>query len=402
MKMQSGVMKAIREWSCIGFTAAFFVLVVLVSVWMSAWAPAANAHEVLPAIADFHANDTKSGEGRYQIEVRLNAEAILSGIGAEHEDTDDSPQAVTYNQLRLLEPEALKARFDAFARQFAEDVGIYLDGARLVPEEININVPEVGDTALVRDSIVTLSGAFPEGAATLRWEWPQAYGTSVIRMNPPGAARGEGYSAYLGPGETSEEISLAFTARQGLGEVIANYIKIGFAHIIPRGLDHILFVAGLFLLSTHWKPLLWQVTAFTIAHTITLALATLGYVTISPAIVEPLIAASIIYVAVENIFTDHLNPWRPVIVFCFGLLHGLGFAGVLGEIGLSPSHFVAGLIAFNVGVELGQLAVIALCYLVIGVWFGEKRWYRHYITVPASVAIAVIAAWWFYERVFLA
>ena len=390
-------MKAIRERAGIGFTAVFFLLMLVV-----AWVPVAGAHEVLPAIADFHANDSKSGEGRYRIEIRLNAEAILSGIGAEHENTEDSPQAETYNALRLLAPEMLAERFNAIAAQFADDVGIYLDGVRVAPEEIAIDVPEVGDTALVRDSVATLSGAFPDGAATFRWEWPQAYGASVIRMNPPGAARGEGYSAYLGPGETSEEISLAFTARQSLGEVIANYIKIGFAHIVPKGLDHILFVAGLFLLSTHWKPLLWQVTAFTIAHTITLALATLGYVTISPAIVEPLIAASIVYVAVENIFTDHLNPWRPVIVFCFGLLHGLGFAGVLGEIGLSPAHFVAGLISFNVGVELGQLSIIALCYLMVGIWFGEKRWYRQYITVPASVAIAVIAAWWCYERVFLA
>ena len=390
-------MKAIRERAGIGFTAVFFLLMLVL-----AWVPAAGAHEVLPAIADFHANDSKSGEGRYRIEIRLNAEAILSGIGAEHENTEDSPQAETYNALRLLAPEMLAERFNAIAAQFADDVGIYLDGVRVAPEEIAIDVPEVGDTALVRDSVATLSGAFPDGAATFRWEWPQAYGASVIRMNPPGAARGEGYSAYLGPGETSEEISLAFTARQSLGEVIANYIKIGFAHIVPKGLDHILFVAGLFLLSTHWKPLLWQVTAFTIAHTITLALATLGYVTISPAIVEPLIAASIVYVAVENIFTDHLNPWRPVIVFCFGLLHGLGFAGVLGEIGLSPAHFVAGLISFNVGVELGQLSIIALCYLMVGIWFGEKRWYRQYITVPASVAIAVIAAWWCYERVFLA
>lgn len=374
----------------------------MLAVVFFALASAAAAHEVLPAIADFHANDEKAGEGRYAIEVQVNAEAILSGIGAEHEDTDDAPQVETYNKLRLLKPDALAERFNAFIPQFGKDVGVYFDDVRVMPDDITIAVPEVGDTGLVRESVVTLRGVLPGDAQTLRWEWPEAYGASVIRMNPPGAARGEGYSAYLGPGEVSEAISLTATGQQGLGEVVANYLKIGFDHIIPKGLDHILFVVGLFLLSTHWKPLLWQVTAFTIAHTITLALATLGYVSLSPAIVEPLIAASIVYVAVENIFTSRLNPWRPVIVFGFGLLHGLGFAGVLGDIGLSSSHFIAGLIAFNVGVELGQLAVIALCYLAVGIWFGSKQWYRHYIAVPASVAIAVIAAWWFYERVFLA
>ena len=170
---------------------------------------------------------------------------------------------------------------------------------------------------------------------------------------------------------------------------------------MPKGLDHILFVVGLFLLSTKLGSLLWQVTAFTLAHTVTLALGILGYVSISPAIVEPLIALSIVYVAVENIMTDKLHRWRPVIVFCFGLLHGLGFAGVLQEIGLSSTHFVTGLIAFNVGVELGQLTVIAICFLAVGFWFGSKLWYRRLITTPASIGIAVIASWWVFERVFL-
>ncbi|MCB1384417.1 MAG: HupE/UreJ family protein [Nitratireductor sp.] len=382
--------------------ACFFLFMASLAAGLVAHAPNARAHEILPAIADFHADDAVAGQGRYRIDIRLNAEALLAGIGAEHADTDDSPNAAAYNELRELAPEALAARFSAFADIFREAVTLRFDGVAAVPETADIDVPEVGDVAVVRSSVVSLSGPLPAEAKTLQWAWPEAYGASVIRMNPPGAALGEGYSAYLGPGEASEAIDIAGSGARSLGEVILNYVKIGYEHILPKGLDHILFVAGLFLLSNHWRPLLWQVTAFTIAHTITLALATLGYVAVSPAIVEPLIAASIVYVGVENLLTNHLNPWRPLIVFCFGLLHGLGFAGVLGEIGLSPGHYVAGLIAFNVGVELGQLSVIALCYLAVGLWFGRKRWYRAYITNPASVAIAVIAAWWFYERTFLA
>ncbi|MBM3732864.1 MAG: hypothetical protein FJW24_05265 [Acidimicrobiia bacterium] len=136
-----------------------------------------------------------------------------------------------------------------------------------------------------------------------------------------------------------------------------------------------------------------------VAHTMTLALGMLGIVAVSPAIVEPLIAASIVYVGVENVLTNKPHRWRPVVVFGFGLLHGLGFAGVLKEFGLATDHFVTGLIAFNIGVELGQLAVIAICYLVAGLWFGHKAWYRRFVTMRASVAVALVGAWWCFERV---
>ncbi len=106
----------------------------------------------------------------------------------------------------------------------------------------------------------------------------------------------------------------------------------------------------------------------------------------SPAsIVEPLIAASIVYVAVENVLFTRMTPWRTVIVFCFGLLHGLGFASVLGEIGLNPARFISGLIGFNIGVELGQLTVILGAFPgCSGCRFGKKSWYRARIAIPAS------------------
>ena len=127
----------------------------------------------------------------------------------------------------------------------------------------------------------------------------------------------------------------------------------------------------------------------------------LGYVQLPPSLVEPLIAASIVYVAVENIFMSQYRPWRTAVVFGFGLLHGLGFASVLGDIGLDPARFITGLIGFNIGVELGQLAVIAVAFLTVGFWFGSKDWYRPVIATPASVAIAITGAYWFAERVFL-
>lgn len=181
-------------------------------------------------------------------------------------------------------------------------------------------------------------------------------------------------------------------------EAFLNYLIVGFEHILPLGLDHILFVIGLFLLSTALRPLIIQITAFTLAHTVTLALGALGYVNIPGSIVEPLIALSITFVAIENIFADKLNKWRPFVIFGFGLLHGLGFAGVLSEFGFAPGQFVASLIAFNIGVEIGQLTVIAICFLTVGIWFGKRHWYRPGIVYPVSLAIGGYSFAWFIER----
>jgi hypothetical protein len=158
-------------------------------------------------------------------------------------------------------------------------------------------------------------------------------------------------------------------------------------------------VFGIFLLSIHLRPLLWQVTAFTVAHTITLGLSIYGLVSAPASIVEPLIALSIAYVGIENCLSSRLQPWRIALVFCFGLLHGMGFAGVLSEIGLPPSEFLTALITFNVGVELGQLTVILFGFLLLG-WWRDAVWYRSRIVIPLSACISVIGLYWTWERIF--
>ncbi|HAA16026.1 MAG TPA: hypothetical protein DCE41_31710, partial [Cytophagales bacterium] len=174
----------------------------------------------------------------------------------------------------------------------------------------------------------------------------------------------------------------------------------GIEHIIPKGLDHILFVLGLFFSSLVFGTLLRQVTAFTLAHTLTLALAALGVVSAPVAIVEPLIALSIVWIAVENCVFKQTNKWRPAIVFGFGLLHGLGFATVLYAYGLPKDNFVPSLLAFNIGVELGQLLVLLGAAALV--WFVRKKsWYRQWVQIPASIMIALVGLFWFIERVFL-
>jgi hypothetical protein len=182
--------------------------------------------------------------------------------------------------------------------------------------------------------------------------------------------------------------------------VILFYLKLGFTHIIPQGLDHILFVIGLCLLSNKVKVILWQATAFTVAHSITLALSMKNILVAPPAIVEPIIALSILFVAIENLLLSELKPWRILLVFLFGLIHGLGFASSLNEIGLPRNKFAVSIISFNVGVELGQITIILAVFALLVLPFGKKPYYKKWVVYPISIAIALMALYWTIERVF--
>jgi hypothetical protein len=180
-------------------------------------------------------------------------------------------------------------------------------------------------------------------------------------------------------------------------DIVTKFAGLGFTHIIPKGLDHILFVLGLFFLSSSISVLLWQVTAFTLAHTVTLGLTIYGIIGVPASIVEPIIALSIAYVAFENIYKQDLKAGRVLVVFVFGLIHGMGFAGVLSELGLPADAEMLALISFNVGVEFGQIAVILIA--LAAVWLvRNKTWYRQRVSIPLSIAIGSVGLFWFFER----
>ncbi len=214
---------------------------------------------------------------------------------------------------------------------------------------------------------------------------------ALAEMN---SSEGELKQSELAPilDESGKERSFMSTA--GL------YITIGIGHILPDGADHILFVLAIFLASVRLKALIWQISAFTVAHTATLALAASGVITPSSAVVEPLIAFTIAFVAIENLVFKEMTKWRPVVVFGFGLIHGLGFAGFFGELGLPPGQFWSALIGFNVGVEIGQLSVIlvaAILGMLLRKWLqdpdGLQR-YRSWIARPGSLLIGLTGLWW--------
>ena len=365
------------------------VLLAALCGWL--WPLAAAAHEMRPVIATVDV----VGE-RIEVTMSLNLEAAMAGIGPEHENTADSPAAPVYDRLRRLPPADLTREFEQMRQQFLGDVDLAIDEARVALTLAGIGVPEVGDVALPRVSELTLTGTVPETPRALTFRLARGLGDSILRIRDPGTGAIVG-TDYVAAGQISVPLALDTLTETSWRAVFVEYLEVGFVHIVPKGLDHILFVIGLFLLSTTLATLLWQVSIFTVAHSMTLALATLGYVELPASIVEPLIAASIAYIAIENLFTTRLSRWRPLVIFGFGLLHGLGFAGVLGEIGLSPAHFVTALVGFNLGVELGQITVILACFLVTGLAM-RRPWYRRAIVTPASIAIGMIATYWLIER----
>jgi hypothetical protein len=284
----------------------------------------------------------------------------------------------------------------AFADIFRRRLKVAFDGNEVQPT-IGYVVSEP-DPARSSRATIRLRGDIPRDAREFTWTYSWTFTSYSLTIRAAGA--GPMVTEWLEGGETSTPFALALTAPSSGGLAAAwRYFALGFTHIVPHGLDHVLFVIGIFLLTGRGRAVLWQVSAFTIAHSITLGLSMYNVVAVSPALVEPLIALSIAYVAIENIFLSELKSWRVVLVFAFGLLHGMGFAGALKELALRPSEFLQALLAFNIGVEAGQLAVIGAAFGLVGLHFGSRDWYRRRVVVPASLLIACTAIYWTVQRI---
>ena len=287
------------------------------------------------------------------------------------------------------------ARLAQLTSVFADRVVLFVDAQEVRAAAVEYIAPPQG-TVENPLAIYRLTGVMPRDAARLRWLYGLVADPYPLEIRQPDGSStiewitGTNWSGVI-------DLSKSF-ARPTRLEIARQYLWLGYTHILPKGLDHILFVLGLFLLSPRWKTMLLQVTAFTVAHSITLGLSIYGLVSLPSRVVEPLIAVSIAYVAIENLMTRELKPWRVALVFMFGLLHGLGFAGVLRELGLPRQEFLTALLTFNLGVEGGQLTVIALALAAVFP-FMQKGWYRHRVVIPASIAIAAIGIYWTLVRV---
>lgn len=349
-------------------------------------------------------------DGRIDIELRASIEALITGIDGHWRNTQESPQAEAYDTLRVLEPDALRARFASFRTTLLDGIELKFDGRAVDLHIDQVDIPPAGYTKAPRISLIRLRGSAPAFADSLTWYYPLHFGNNVARVrqvNETGQQWHWSPHQWIREDRPSEPFSLQeIYAQRAWHEVVLGYLVIGFEHIIPMGLDHILFILGIFLLSPRPRPLLLQVTMFTLAHTLTLGLSMAGHAALPAAIVEPLIALSIAYIGLENLYATRkgahgngLSRFRLPLVFGFGLLHGMGFADALREFGMPANDFLTALIAFNVGVELGQLTVILLALLAVGFWFRRRERYRTWVIVPGSLLISLIGLYWTLERI---
>ena len=356
---------------------------------------------VVPLVADAHplsftdTTVTLHVDGTFQVDMVCDLDALALGLP---QDTDDAQLVAA---LGALSPSEFSELTQRLRQLFLRRVRLRFDG---VPAPFEVSFPDHLTPRATESSISTvlgltarLSGVVPPGATEVEFFASRSF--SNVHLTVVDTAREISVRSVMERGARSDPFALrGEVTPPSRGEVGWQYLRLGFVHIVPDGADHILFILGLFLLSVRLRPLVWQVTAFTLAHAITLALGAFAIVTLSPRIVEPLIALSIVWIAAENTLTARLKPWRTGVVFVFGLLHGLGFARVLTELGLPDEERLLALGMFNAGIEVGQLAIIAIALGTLG-WFRNRTWYRRRLVVPLSALIGIVGVVWTVERV---
>ena len=348
-------------------------------------ANAASAHE----IGTTRVTALFQPGGEYRIEIATDAAALAEKLAA-------AAGSAWSGESR---PERLQSLLVSGDQTFRQRVKVSFDIAEVRPAISYSAVPGEGAGAGTVAHI-RLTGRIPNAARQFSWNYGWTFASYALTIQNETSANAT--TEWLEGGQPSKSFALAAPQQRVTRLAIAwRYLRLGFTHIVPLGFDHVLFVLGIYLLSGRVRSILWQVSAFTVAHSITLGLSMYGLVAVSSRIVEPMIAVSIAYIAIENLFSSEMKAWRVAVVFGFGLLHGMGFAGALKELGLPRSEFVTALLTFNVGVELGQLAVIGTAFLLVGWHCAHRGWYRNRIVVPASMLIACTAVYWTVQRLSL-
>jgi len=335
-------------------------------------------------------------DGTYEMDLYCDFDGLLLGLDPGHLDDE------LWMVLVQMDPEKRRRRVDGLKERLARWVVIRFDGQ---PGQPDIDFPEMRDGAAGRGPGVSLPGSIarfrgkaPEGATTFTIQIDPLFGPVMAGFRRGGNPKIE--NLLLATGVESEPIPLyGGSGWMGALSVASGCLTLGFQHILPTGFDHVLLVLGLYLLNTRVRSLATQIGVFVLANAVALALSVYGLVSLPVWLVEPVMTLAVVYVALENVISADLKPWRSAAVFGCGLLHGLASSGTILELGLSPSAYPAALLSFNTGLGLGMTAVAGLALLATG-WFRRRAWYRRRVTIPASLLLAAVALIWTIARVF--
>lgn len=272
----------------------------------------------------------------------------------------------------------------------AEIAGKVLAGVRVDADGAPCALAEQGVAAVENDGVAVRAAlSCPDGES-------RTYEASIL------AHLGPGHRHYVEVDGAPEAVldatspKVSFAGQAGRGAVFSRFLALGLEHIVT-GYDHLAFLAGLLLGARDLRAMLLIITSFTLAHSITLSGAALGWIALPSAVVEPAIAASILWVGLENLLRPNARRYR--LTFALGLIHGFGFAGLLGELGLPNEGLVLALVSFNLGIELGQ-AAIALVALPALLALRRFAWFERRALPVGSALVALAGLGWLLERVF--
>lgn len=353
-----------------------------------------SAHEIKPAIVEF--NKVKN---QINIVLKFNAEAFLANIDAsDYKDTINFSNSIKYSELRLLPGEILKEKVFESRDQIINSIFIKTSKKQLNLKLVEINVLEEKNIEKVRFTKVYLKTENKFIETPITFSTKKIFGPLIFKnFSNIDKDTDKPQSQWLKPGNQTSKLG-SLQVKNNTTNFSILGIWNGILQIILYGFDHILFILGLFFFSHKLKPLLIQVTTFTIAHSITLIFGGLGYITISPLIIEVIIAASIIWIGFENLFRKKMKVSRLGVIFTFGLIHGLGFASMFKPKGLEGTDYYLNLLSFNIGIELGLLITLLPLIILIPL-FNRLSWYRILIAMPASIIIALFGVEMFIDRI---
>lgn len=339
----------------------------------------------------------------FEIKMRLSLEAVMSEIGTKFKNTQNAPNAEGYDILRKQQPEKIAENFKIYQQIFLKNINLKFDNNRAEFNFKSIKVPIVGYAKVSRMTELVYQGSLKKMPNTMFWQYAEVYGDNAIRYR---FFEKDKYTwkpwKWLKNGASQQvKFDVKNKNTRSVWQRIVEFVGIGYQHILPKGLDHILFIVGIALLGVaRWRKLLLMVSTYTVAHTITLGLSMYQVVALSPSIVEPIIAISIVYVAIENLWLKASNKFSLMVVFLFGLLHGLGFATMLNEFHMAKDNFFTTLLSFNIGVELGQITIV-LGVLLLRLLYKKTHlnWTKFFVN-PIAIMIAIIGVIWTIERIF--
>ena len=335
---------------------------------------------------------------RMEVAFQVSLEAILANISTESKDTTNSVNGEYYDQLRVLKPEVLFERFVNFENEYLSSLTLFVNGKAIAPQRKSHSVDIVGYAKRPRNSQLVYETVLVQEPNSLHWKYNESYGDSAFRYR---FFQKDAYTwkpwIWLTKDKDTGVIDLSDERIYSSFDRFVEFLSIGFDHVVPLGLDHILFIVGMAMASISVLGLIGLVSSFTLAHTVTIGLGMYGVIVVNPAVIEPLIALSIAYIALENLLTKQHLKRKTIVVFFFGLLHGLGFAEMLKSFSMTKDNFLITLLGFNIGVEIAQiciiLAVVAILFVLRKIKFSRLA------VVVTSVAIGLTGLYWTYERV---